>query len=136
MAMLACIAEGHFVRLGTLVVEVEILLPCVAQAPVDLDPFSDGSADERSGEPVFRSATCGHIAEINDSIGDQQHGAGSAATEMTTAARRMRGGYVLNGTKHWITGGGVSRLHLIFARIIEADEDRGIGAFLAVRGRA
>ncbi len=61
-------------------------------------------------------------------------GAGSAATEMTTAARRVRGGYVLNGTKHWITGGGVSRLHLIFARIIDGDEDRGIGAFLAVRG--
>ena len=63
-------------------------------------------------------------------------GAGSAATEMTTAARRVRGGYVLNGTKHWITGGGVSRLHLIFARIIDGGEDLGIGAFLAVRGEA
>ena len=63
-------------------------------------------------------------------------GAGSAATEMTTAARRVRGGYVLNGTKHWITGGGVSRLHLIFARLIDGGEDRGIGAFLAVRGEA
>jgi alkylation response protein AidB-like acyl-CoA dehydrogenase len=61
-------------------------------------------------------------------------GAGSAATEMTTTARRVRGGYVLNGTKHWITGGGVSRLHLIFARIIDGDQDRGIGGFLAVRG--
>ena len=63
-------------------------------------------------------------------------GAGSAATEMTTTARRVRGGYVLNGKKHWITGGGVSRLHLIFARIIDGDEDRGIAAFLAVRGEA
>jgi hypothetical protein len=62
--------------------------------------------------------------------------AGSAATEMTTTARRVRGGYVLNGKKHWITGGGVSRLHLIFARIIDGDGDRGIGAFLAVRGEA
>ena len=61
-------------------------------------------------------------------------GAGSAATEMTTTARRVRGGYLLNGKKHWITGGGVSRLHLIFARIIDGGEDRGIGAFLAVRG--
>jgi alkylation response protein AidB-like acyl-CoA dehydrogenase len=63
-------------------------------------------------------------------------GAGSAATGMTATARRVRGGYVLNGTKHWITGGGVSRLHLIFARIIDSDEDRGIGSFLAVRGDA
>jgi alkylation response protein AidB-like acyl-CoA dehydrogenase len=63
-------------------------------------------------------------------------GAGSAATEMTTTARRVRGGYVLNGTKHWITGGGVSKLHMIFARIIDGDEDKGIGSFLAVRGEA
>ncbi|MEM7212524.1 MAG: acyl-CoA dehydrogenase family protein, partial [Pseudomonadota bacterium] len=44
--------------------------------------------------------------------------AGSAATEMTTTARRVPGGWVLNGHKHLITGGGVSRLHLIFARMI------------------
>jgi alkylation response protein AidB-like acyl-CoA dehydrogenase len=29
--------------------------------------------------------------------------AGSDATGMTTTARRVKGGYVLNGTKHWIT---------------------------------
>ena len=34
--------------------------------------------------------------------------AGSAATEMKTTARQTVGGYVLNGSKHWITGGGVS----------------------------
>jgi len=62
--------------------------------------------------------------------------AGSAATEMTTTARRVKGGYVLNGRKHWITGGGVSKLHLIFARIVEAGQDRGIGGFIALRGEA
>lgn len=61
-------------------------------------------------------------------------GAGSAATEMTTIARRSPGGWVLNGTKHWITGGGVSRLHLIFARMMDGGQDLGIGGFLAVRG--
>ncbi|MEL6575099.1 MAG: acyl-CoA dehydrogenase family protein [Pseudomonadota bacterium] len=60
-------------------------------------------------------------------------GAGSAATEMSTTARRVAGGWVVNGLKHWITGGGVSRLHLVFARIVEDGEDRGIGGFLAVR---
>ncbi|MCB1490908.1 MAG: acyl-CoA dehydrogenase family protein, partial [Rhodobiaceae bacterium] len=34
-------------------------------------------------------------------------GAGSAATEMTTTAVRRGDRYILNGTKHWITGGGV-----------------------------
>jgi len=57
--------------------------------------------------------------------------AGSAATEMTTRAERRNGYWLINGTKHWITGGGVSKLHLIFART-----DEGIGGFLAVRGEA
>lgn len=61
-------------------------------------------------------------------------GAGSAATEMTTTATRVDGGYVLNGTKHWITGGGVSRAHLVFARVVDAGRHLGIGGFLAYRG--
>ena len=62
-------------------------------------------------------------------------GAGSAASEMTTRAEKRGDRYVLNGRKHWITGGGVSRLHLIFARAFdERGEERGIGGFIAVRG--
>ncbi len=61
-------------------------------------------------------------------------GAGSAATEMTTRADKKGNGYVINGVKHWITGGGVSRLHLIFARVFDDGEDLGIGGFIAVRG--
>ena len=60
-------------------------------------------------------------------------GAGSAAAEMTTRADRKGDRYILNGTKHWITGGGVSRLHLIFARVFENGIDQGIGGFLVVR---
>jgi alkylation response protein AidB-like acyl-CoA dehydrogenase len=36
--------------------------------------------------------------------------AGSAASEMTTSALKRGDVYVLNGRKHWITGGGVSKL--------------------------
>ncbi len=57
--------------------------------------------------------------------------AGSAATEMTTRAEPRNGYWLLNGRKHWITGGGVSKLHLIFAA-----HPAGIGGFLAVRGEA
>ena len=60
--------------------------------------------------------------------------AGSAATEMTTRADRRGDKFVLNGKKHWITGAGVSRLHLVFARVFdEGGEDEGIGGFLCVR---
>ena len=60
--------------------------------------------------------------------------AGSAATEMTTRADKVGNTYVLNGTKHWITGGGVSKLYFIFARLFEDGEEQGIAGFIAVRG--
>ena len=61
-------------------------------------------------------------------------GAGSAATEMTTRAQKDGDRFVINGSKHWITGGGVSKLHLIFARVFDDDgTELGIGGFLAVR---
>ena len=61
-------------------------------------------------------------------------GAGSAATEMTTRADHKGDRYILNGTKHWITGGGVSKFHLIFARVFENNEPQGIAGFIALRG--
>jgi alkylation response protein AidB-like acyl-CoA dehydrogenase len=60
--------------------------------------------------------------------------AGSNATAMTTRADKRGDAYVINGKKHWITGAGISRLHLIFARVFdEHGEELGIGGFLAVR---
>ena len=64
-------------------------------------------------------------------------GAGSDALAMTTRADRRGDNYIINGKKHWITGAGVSRLHLIFARVFdEKGEELGIGGFLAVRDEA
>jgi len=61
-------------------------------------------------------------------------GAGSSASLMTTRADRRGDEYVLNGVKHWITGGTVSRLHLIFARVFdEQGNEEGIGGFLTIR---
>ena len=63
--------------------------------------------------------------------------AGSAASEMTTRADRRGDRFILNGKKHWITGAGVSRLHLIFARAFdETGSELGIGGFLAIRDQA
>ena len=63
--------------------------------------------------------------------------AGSAATEMTTRAEKRGDHYVLNGRKHWITGGGVSKLHVIFARVFdEQGQEQGIAGFIAVRDQA
>jgi alkylation response protein AidB-like acyl-CoA dehydrogenase len=61
--------------------------------------------------------------------------AGSAATQMTTRADKKGDKYILNGIKHWITGGGVSKFHLIFARVFDENgEELGIGSFIAISG--
>lgn len=63
--------------------------------------------------------------------------AGSDTTAMTTRADKHGDRYVINGKKHWITGAGISKLHLIFARVFdEQGKDLGIGGFLAVRDEA
>jgi 3-sulfinopropanoyl-CoA desulfinase len=58
--------------------------------------------------------------------------AGSAATEMTTRAVRHGAVWRITGQKTWITGGGVSKLHLVFARAVEAGQEQGIGGFLVI----
>lgn len=63
--------------------------------------------------------------------------AGSDAMAMITRADKRGDVYLINGKKHWITGAGVSRLHLIFARVFdERGEELGIGGFLAVREKS
>ena len=62
--------------------------------------------------------------------------AGSAATEMQTTATKKGNYYVINGMKHWITGGGVSKFHLIFARVIEDGVPKGIAGFIVIRGES
>jgi alkylation response protein AidB-like acyl-CoA dehydrogenase len=58
--------------------------------------------------------------------------AGSAATEMNTTAVKRGDKYIINGKKHWITGGGVSKFHLIFAKIMENGVSQGIAGFIAI----
>lgn len=56
-------------------------------------------------------------------------GSGSDAAALQTTAVRKDGGYVLNGTKAFISGGGVSDLYLVMARTGAAGP-KGISAFL------
>lgn len=59
-------------------------------------------------------------------------GAGSAATEMSTTAVKKGDKYIINGKKYWITGGGVSKFHLVFARVMENGIEQGIAGFIAI----
>ena len=60
--------------------------------------------------------------------------AGSAAIEARTRAVRDGNGYRLTGTKCFITGAGISTVHLVLARFTEAPGAAGLGAVLVERG--
>jgi len=56
--------------------------------------------------------------------------AGSDAAGIQTRAVRDGNHYILNGTKAWVTNGGVSGLYIIFAKTDPAAGSRGFTAFL------
>ena len=60
--------------------------------------------------------------------------AGSDAAAMRTHARRVDGGYVLNGQKTWISNAPVADLYLVFATVAPGTRSRGITAFVLEKG--
>lgn len=60
-------------------------------------------------------------------------GSGSDAAALRTRAERRNDGYVLNGTKAFISGGGYSDLYLVMARTGD-DSPRGISAIVVEAG--
>ncbi len=60
--------------------------------------------------------------------------AGSDAAAMRTRADRVDGGYVLNGSKAWITSGGEAQLYLVLAKTDPDAGARGVSAFLVEKG--
>ena len=60
-------------------------------------------------------------------------GSGSDAAALRTTARRDGGDYVLNGTKQFISGGGVNDVYLVMARTGE-DGPRGISCLMLEKG--
>ena len=118
-----------------LVVE-EIAKACTLTARIVVEANMGGISAVMGYGTEAQKAFCAAIVLAGDkpAICITEPEAGSAATEMTTTARKAGDRYILNGRKHWITGGGVSKLHLVFARVLdEAGEDQGIGGFLLHR---
>ncbi len=122
--------------LDTVLVIEEIAKACGVSARIVVEANMGAvGAVMKYGSETQKKLAAGHVLSGDKpAICITEPGAGSAATEMTTRAERKGDRYILNGTKHWITGGGVSRFHLIFARVFENGEQQGIAGFIALRG--
>jgi acyl-CoA dehydrogenase len=57
-------------------------------------------------------------------------GAGSDAGRIATSARRAGDAFVLDGTKTWISNGGIADFYVVFARTGEAPGAKGISALV------
>lgn len=63
-----------------------------------------------------------------------ESGAGSDVAALETTARREGGGYILNGTKIFITNGAEADIALVFATVDKALGYRGITGFIVEKG--
>jgi acyl-CoA dehydrogenase len=61
-------------------------------------------------------------------------GAGSDAASIESTATRRGAGYVLNGSKNWVTNGMRAGVYLVFARSDKAAGHKGLSAFIIERG--
>ncbi len=71
--------------------------------------------------------------EVTMAIGISEPDAGSAATDMRTAAVLDGDHYVVIGTKRWISNGGHADHYLLYCRLTDAPGARGIGALIVSR---
>lgn len=60
--------------------------------------------------------------------------AGSDLTSLATTLEKKNGGYVLNGRKAFITGGGMASHYLVYTRFGEQKGYKGIGAVIVDKG--
>lgn len=88
------------------------------------------------GTPEQAQLVADRILKEGDkpAIGMTEPDAGTALTDLVTRADKKDGAWVINGKKHWITGGGISKSNLVFVRFFEDGRELGIGGILVDLG--
>ncbi|MED5531410.1 MAG: 3-sulfinopropanoyl-CoA desulfinase [Pseudomonadota bacterium] len=126
--------QGHSYHDAVIVIE-EMARCCatMGRITVEANMGAIGAVMKYGTEKQKRMAADYVLSGDKPAICITEPNAGSAATEMTTTAELRGDKYIINGQKYWITGGGVSRFHLIFAKLIEDGESKGIAGFIALQ---
>jgi alkylation response protein AidB-like acyl-CoA dehydrogenase len=89
-------------------------------------PIALGGNEEQKGRYFPRLAT----GEWTAAFGLTEAGSGSDAAAMRTVAVRKGDKYILNGSKRFITNGGLAQVNTIFALTDPSVGTRGISAFI------
>ncbi|MCH8265346.1 MAG: acyl-CoA dehydrogenase family protein [Proteobacteria bacterium] len=72
--------------------------------------------------------------EIVVAVSMSEPNAGSALTDLTTAARLEGDRVILNGSKRWCSGAGHSEVYVVYCRMDDSAGAKGIGAVLVAKG--
>lgn len=63
-----------------------------------------------------------------------ESGSGSDAANLKLSAKKVDGGYILNGSKMWITSGGIAKTYIVMART-GGPGPKGISSFIVSNGQ-
>jgi len=124
---------GGSLAFGVLIEELSRVSAGLALAPavskLGVVPLMIAGTDEQRREMI------GGIVggQILMSYALTEPGAGSDAASLSTRYERDGDAFVLNGTKRFITGAGVSHAYVVFATRDPAERGKGISAFLVMR---
>lgn len=121
----------------SLILTVEEVARCCASTSVILttqalasDPLLLGGTEEQKKSYLYRLAS----GQCLGACAITEPGAGSDVAGMKTVARKVNDGYVLNGSKIFITNGGVSEIVTVLAYTNREKGNKGISMLLVEKG--
>lgn len=94
------------------------------------DPFLIAGSEAQKKDLLFRLAS----GQCLGAVAITEPAAGSDVAGMKTAAKKVDGGYVLNGSKIFITNGGVSELVTVLCYTDKSRGNKGISMLVVEKG--
>lgn len=94
------------------------------------DPFLIAGNEKQKKNLLYRLAS----GQCLGAVAITEPGAGSDVTGMKTVAKKIDGGYVLNGSKIFITNGGVSEIVTVLAYTDKSKGNKGISMLVVEKG--
>ena len=119
-----CLGRDRLARTAGLA-DFAFAMQGLGSGPISL--FGTEEQRRRYLAPVVRG-------EAIAAFGLSEPDAGSDVAAMATTATRDGGDYVINGTKTWISNGGIADHYVIFARTGEQPGAKGLSAFVVEAG--